>query len=662
MSSSSGKLEPLKLFKVFRSVLERRLGGTLTLRRGQVVKQARLAFGQIIAAGSNRPEESLARALVEEGLISSTERVEIDQARRADRRSFEAHVRERGLVAEGRLESIERRLSRARMLECFGWPDGTFQFEVAQVRTSPKKRPIDTVELLLEAAARQLPTPVCERFLAGFARQNVRPTDWMGTYANAFDSLFPPPNLRGLMQSPLPVAGLGSMPGDKARNLREGAAMILAGLATLDGVGGDRPARPRTASGARPAQPRTASGARGTQPRTASGGQPRRPVRTGAGGATSPRAAGSSAANPGDAGPRRRAERSVPPRPAAVAPHPTRSEPPQREAPPRPARASEQSEDRPVRMRASRGPRAVRAESGAARTRRSDSRRASGASRRSSGASRRASGAAARTSPGEPKPVPPKIQANLDRAKVLAAELDTRTHYEVLDIESSADEKAIRLAFRRMARDFHVDRFARYGLDKETLGAVQKVFVAANKAHEVLSSAEKRKEYDIGLEMKAGGAKVAPGGGGPQLDQVFKAEKLIKDATVLIGRGQPDAALERLKVAAPVLPEDPVLLAAQAFAEHLVAQGQGGSQVITRRTREALEEICAELENREEPFLYLGRIYRTLDESEKAIRAFEKALKINPHYAEAGSELRHAQRKVEQNKSGLAGLFGRRKK
>ena len=178
----------------------------------------------------------------------------------------------------------------------------------------------------------------------------------------------------------------------------------------------------------------------------------------------------------------------------------------------------------------------------------------------------------------------------------------------------------------------------------------------------MLSSPEKRKEYDISLEMKAGGAQVSAGGAGPQLDQVFKAEKLIKDATVLIGRGKPEAAIERLKAAAPVLPEDPVLQAAQAFAEHLVAQGQGGSQVILGRARDTLEEICAELDGREEPFLYLGRIYRTLGESEKAIRAFEKALKINPHFAEAGSELRHAQRKVEQNKNGLAGLFGRRKK
>lgn len=611
MSATSGRLEPLKLFKVFRSILERRLGGTLTVRRGQVAKQARFAFGQILAAASNRPEESLARALVDEGLISSTERAEIDDARRADRRSFDAHVRERGLVAEARLESLQRRLSRACLLECFAWPDGQFEFAPAQVRANPKQVPIDSVEVLLEAAARHLPTPVCERFLARFAGQLVRPTEWMESYGAFFDTLFPAPNLRGMLQSALPATDLATLPGDKARNLREGAAMILAGLATLEWPAG---ARPATVSG------------------------PARVAPTPGQGTPSPEA------EP----PRRRAERSVPPRPASVAPHPTRSDPPQ----PRRAVARSTPEpsaaDRPVRMRASAGPSAARAEAPAR-----PARRASGASRRSAPAG----GAPA-------KPIPDNIQAILDRARDLAGGLAERTHYEVLDVPESADDKAIRLAFRKLARDFHVDRFARYGLDKETLATVQRVFVAANKANEVLSSPEKRKEYDIGLEMKAGGAKVATGpGGGPQLDQMFKAEKLVKDATVLISRGQPEPAIERLKSALEVTPDDPVAKAALIFAENLVAQARGGSQVMLGRAKDALEQICADLDNREEPFLYLGRIYRTLDEPEKAIRAFERALKINPHYAEAGSELRHAQRKVEQNKSsGLAGLFGRRKK
>ncbi|MEZ4435373.1 MAG: DnaJ domain-containing protein [bacterium] len=263
--------------------------------------------------------------------------------------------------------------------------------------------------------------------------------------------------------------------------------------------------------------------------------------------------------------------------------------------------------------------------------------------------------------------LPEKIRAKLAEAREMAATADTKNHYELLGVPKNADENAIRNAFRKLARDFHADRFARYGLDKDAQSAVQKVFISINRAHETLSDPARRTEYDLGLEMRVGGSgrPGAAGGGAPQVDQVFKAEKLVKDATILISRGEAEPAIERLKQALAVMPEDPVAKAALAFAEHLVAQSQGGSQVVLRRALEAVEEICRDLDNREEPFLYLGRLYRGVGEQEKAIKAFEQALRINPHYAEAGSELRHAQRKVEQTKgssSGLAGIFGRRKK
>lgn len=260
--------------------------------------------------------------------------------------------------------------------------------------------------------------------------------------------------------------------------------------------------------------------------------------------------------------------------------------------------------------------------------------------------------------------MPDKIVARLAEARKLATELDGKTHYEILDVARDADDRAVRTAFRKLARDFHADRFARYGLDPDAQSAVQKVFIAINRAHETLSDAAQRREYDLGLEMKAnGGSALARGGGAAsQMDQVFKAEKLIKDATVLISRGDADAALERLRPALAITPDDPVAKAALAYAEYLVARGQGGSQVIQGRTLETLSAICGELDNREEPFLYLGRLYRDTGDTDRAIRAFQQALAINPHYAEAGSELRHAQRKVETKSGGIGGLFGRRKK
>lgn len=634
MSATSGKIEPLMLFKVFRSMLDRRMSGVLTVQRGQVMKKARFAAGQAVQVASNRPEERLAPALVDEGLISSTEMVEIDEARRTDRRTFEALVRERGLVSPERLDTIERRMARRRLLEAFGWPDGSFAFEPAAVR--PGATPVvDTVELLVEAGARMVPPAVAERFLAGYPGQQIRLTEWATTYGAAYDAAFPGQNLRALLVRPVAASGIGALPGDRARHICEAATLVLSGLGTLERIEGQaRAGGPATASGPQRA-PAAASGPqrapvsgaqRVAHPATARAGAPTAAESTGGGAGA---VAVGSPPPPPPPGPMRWPVRSVPPGPAAVAPHPTRSDPPAARRSPSSSSGGPSTPPaaaRPVRMRGT---------------------------------------PASAAAPASAPPLPEKIRAKLAEASELAATADKKTHYELLGVPKNADENTIRNAFRKLARDFHADRFARYGLDKDAQSAVQKVFIAINRAHETLSDPARRTEYDLGLEMRvAGGGRPGAPGGAPQVDQVFKAEKLVKDATILISRGEAEPAIERLKQALAVVPEDAVAKAALAFAEHLVAQSQGGSQVVLRRALEAVETLCRDLDNREEPFLYLGRLYRAVGEQDKAIKAFEQALRINPHYAEAGSELRHAQRKVEQTKSssGLAGLFGRRKK
>ena len=62
-------------------------------------------------------------------------------------------------------------------------------------------------------------------------------------------------------------------------------------------------------------------------------------------------------------------------------------------------------------------------------------------------------------------------------------------HYDTLGIQRDADEKAIRGAFRRLARKYHPD------LNKDDKDAEAK-FKQINEAYEVLSNADSRKKYD----------------------------------------------------------------------------------------------------------------------------------------------------------------------
>ena len=66
--------------------------------------------------------------------------------------------------------------------------------------------------------------------------------------------------------------------------------------------------------------------------------------------------------------------------------------------------------------------------------------------------------------------------------------MDFKDYYKILGVEPTADDKAIKAAFRKLARKYHPD------VSKEKDAEAR--FKEANEAYEALSSPEKRAEYD----------------------------------------------------------------------------------------------------------------------------------------------------------------------
>jgi len=261
-----------------------------------------------------------------------------------------------------------------------------------------------------------------------------------------------------------------------------------------------------------------------------------------------------------------------------------------------------------------------------------------------------------------PKPLDDAARTKLAEVARLAGVIGTQNHYELLGVARDADVKTISARFKKLALDFHVDRFARYGLDPDVTKQIQTVFMALNRAHEALSSDEKRKEYDAQLSLAARGHSVLGSGGAPDVGQIFKAEQHVRDGVLQMRNGNVDAARQRFSDALRATPGDAVAVAGIAFADFLTAQAQK-NRVAAVTARQQLEEATRENEVRDEPFVYLGRMYKTLGEMERATAAFKRALEINARCAEAASELRHLQRRVEGSteKPASGGLFGRKK-
>ncbi len=99
--------------------------------------------------------------------------------------------------------------------------------------------------------------------------------------------------------------------------------------------------------------------------------------------------------------------------------------------------------------------------------------------------------------------------------------MDFKDYYKILGVEPTADEKAIKTAYRKLARKYHPD------VSKER--DAENHFKEVNEAYEALSSPEKRAEYDElrkygqhgrpfqgppGWESRGGGGGGADFGGG----------------------------------------------------------------------------------------------------------------------------------------------------
>src|SRR5262245_122610 len=90
-----------------------------------------------------------------------------------------------------------------------------------------------------------------------------------------------------------------------------------------------------------------------------------------------------------------------------------------------------------------------------------------------------------------------------------------RDYYEVLGVSRGASDDDIRRAFRRLARQYHPD------VNKEDGAAAR--FKEIGEAYEVLSDAEKRRQYDRFGHTGVGGAAGFPGGaGGFGIEDIFE--------------------------------------------------------------------------------------------------------------------------------------------
>merc|ERR1712142_1369078 len=97
-----------------------------------------------------------------------------------------------------------------------------------------------------------------------------------------------------------------------------------------------------------------------------------------------------------------------------------------------------------------------------------------------------------------------RAKEGMAKAQKLQKQAGKRDYYKILGVKRSATKKEIQKAYKKLALEWHPDKFQ----DEEEKKAAEKKFMDIAAAKEVLTDAEKRAKYDAGedpLDPEGGG-------------------------------------------------------------------------------------------------------------------------------------------------------------
>ena len=121
----------------------------------------------------------------------------------------------------------------------------------------------------------------------------------------------------------------------------------------------------------------------------------------------------------------------------------------------------------------------------------------------------------------------------------------------MLGVSREAPPESVRETFRRLAREYHADRFSRYDLPDTVHQLIQLTFVTINASNEILGE-KKTTRLRFGAEPRESGFQYfwqSFRGGTAELDKAFKAERELEAAQQFLTRGEVKGAKSRLQKA-----------------------------------------------------------------------------------------------------------------
>lgn len=251
----------------------------------------------------------------------------------------------------------------------------------------------------------------------------------------------------------------------------------------------------------------------------------------------------------------------------------------------------------------------------------------------------------ARSAPPKPVENPEHIAFKAEiRERALRGNVD---YYELLGVAPDAIPSVIQAAFFQLAKKWHPDRL---GPDMaEVRDLATKVFARMSEAHQILSDASRRKEYDDLRKDGGGGAEDQE-----QVQRVLRAATAFQKAEVLMKRNNFVAALDEARKAVELDPSQADYIALLAWIE-------------STQLNANLEDILARIEKAQRMEInnlrirwYRGSILKRLGKNGKAIGDFRFIVEMDPRHTDAQREIRlYEMRKAEMKRTGQKSISDR---
>ena len=232
-------------------------------------------------------------------------------------------------------------------------------------------------------------------------------------------------------------------------------------------------------------------------------------------------------------------------------------------------------------------------------------------------------------------------------------------HFQLLGVSQDVPPDALRKAYFGLARQLHPDRLAALGISDDGKHA-QRLFAQINTGFAILSSPARRSQYVDVLRRGGEAAVRAEQARAEELARrILDAEEAFRRGELALRRDHPEGAVAEFELAVQLHPDEADYRALLAWAQFCAAPDK---VAIAPRTRTSLEKAIQRSPRSVTPRFYLGRVERMLGCDKDALRHFRDVLAAAPGHAEAASEVRALEARLQAGDKPGGGLFGRTKR